>query len=98
VVVELLQKKSDAFATLKRIIMVRENLTKRKLKYLFSDRGGEYTSLYPKEWFPEKGMTHDFSCTYDKQQNGVAERVNQSLNNMVRAMMLQYKVVQTTMG
>jgi len=91
VVVELLRKKSDAFGALKRIIMVHENLTKRKLKYLFSDRGGEYTSLNLKDWFSEKGITHDFTCTDDKQQNGVAERVNQSLNNMVRAMMLQYK-------
>ncbi len=70
--------------------MTHENQTGRKLKHMFSDRGGEYISGSLKEWFQEKGITHDFTCTDEKEQNGVAERVNHTLNNMVRAMMLQY--------
>jgi len=89
--VALLQKKSEAFQALQRIIMMHENLLHRKLKYLFSDRGGEYTHGGLNDWFAEKGIVHDFSVATDKQQNGVAERMNQTLNNMVRAMMLQYK-------
>jgi len=88
--VALLQKKSDAFAALKRIIMMHKNIKGTRLKTLFSDRGGEYTSDSLKEWFHEKGITHDFLVKADKESNGVAERMNQTLNNMVRSMMLQY--------
>ena len=89
--VSLLQKKSDALKELKRIITQWEALKNAKVKYLFSDRGGEYVSDNLKHWFAEKGIVHDFSVPHTPQQNGVAERLNQTLNNMVRAMMIQYK-------
>jgi Reverse transcriptase (RNA-dependent DNA polymerase)/gag-polypeptide of LTR copia-type/GAG-pre-integrase domain len=89
--VALLQKKSDAFKELQRIILMHENLLGKKLKHLFTDRGGEYVSESLNGWFAEKGIVHDFSVAHTPQQNGVAERVNQTLMNMIRAMMLQYK-------
>ena len=89
--VALMQKKSEAFKELKRLITMYENLHGKKLKYLFTDRGGEYISDGLKDWFAEKGVVHDFSVAHTPQQNGVAERMNQTLNNMVRSMMLQYK-------
>ncbi len=63
VAVALLQKKSQAFQELKRLIMTHENLLHRKLKYLFTDRGGEYISEELKDWFAEKGIVHDFSVS-----------------------------------
>jgi len=87
----LLQKKSETLHELKRLIMQWEALRGTRCKYLFSDRGGEYVSDALKDWFADKGIVHDFSVPDTPQQNGVAERVNQTLNNMVRAMMVQYK-------
>jgi Reverse transcriptase (RNA-dependent DNA polymerase)/gag-polypeptide of LTR copia-type/GAG-pre-integrase domain len=87
----LLRHKSEACKELKRFIMMIENQLGKKLKYLFSDRGGEYIKEELGDWFAEKGIIHDYSVGHTPKQNGVAERMNQSLNNMVRAMMLQYK-------
>ena len=87
----LLQNKSDAFKELKRLITQWEAHKGTKVKFLFSDRGGEYIAGGLKIWCAEKGTVHDFSVPHTPQQNGVAERLNQTLHNMVRAMMLQYK-------
>jgi len=82
VVVALLRKKSDAFKELKRIIIALEAITGKKLKNLFSDRGGEYINDEMKEWFAEKGIIHDYSVRYQPEQNGLAKRMDQSLDNM----------------
>ena len=57
---------------------------------LFSDRGGEYISKALDSWCKTKGISHQYSVTADKPQNGRAERLNQTLNNMMRAMIYQY--------
>ena len=88
--VALLQDKSDASEALKRIIIRWEAIHKRKLELLYSDRGGEYIDHKFAAWLKERGTRHEFSPPYSPQQNGVAERMNQTLNNMVRSMMCQY--------
>jgi len=88
--VALGKRKSDAPNDLKRMILRWENITGKKCKFLFTDRGGEYIDKALNAWLHEKGITHEFSVPRTPQQNGVAERVNQTLNNMVRAMLLQY--------
>ncbi len=40
-----------------------------------------------KTFFAEKGIHHQQSCAYTPQQNGVAERMNRTLKDLVRAML-----------
>ena len=96
--VALLRKKSHADRELRRIILKHENQTGRKLKRFFTDRGGEYISQEFKEWMDSKGIIHEFSVAHTPQQNGIAERMNQTLNNMVRAMLLTYNTYPALWG
>ena len=64
-----------------------ENQLDRKIKVLRTDRGGEYQSTSFKELCDEKGIVHQLTMPYTPQQNGVAERRNRTLMEMVRSMM-----------
>jgi transposase InsO family protein len=39
-------------------------------------------------FFRSKGIIHQYSAPYSPQQNGSAERLNRTLNDRVRAMLL----------
>ncbi|KAG9457543.1 hypothetical protein H6P81_002051 [Aristolochia fimbriata] len=57
------------------------------LEILKSDRGGEYTSDLFDEFCKANGIRHQFTLPYTPQQNGVAERRNRTLLEMVRCML-----------
>ncbi len=54
------------------------------IKCLRSDRGGEY---YNPSYFELTGIVHQVSAPYTPQQNGVAERKNRVLTEMVNSML-----------
>ena len=58
-----------------------------KLKVLRSDNGGEYLSNKFKQYLDDNGIHHELSVTYTPQQNGVAERMNRTLLDLVRSML-----------
>jgi len=60
----------------------------KRIKVLRSDNGGEYVSTEFREFCLERGITHHFTVPYSPQQNGVAERENRSLLDMVRTLLL----------
>jgi transposase InsO family protein len=43
------------------------------------------------EYLEEEGIKHEFSAPYTPRQNGVVERKNQTLIDMVRTMLGEYK-------
>lgn len=57
------------------------------LKYLRSDNGGEYLCNNFKQLLFQHGMSHQLTVAYTAQHNGVAERMNRRLLNMVRSML-----------
>ncbi|KAD3067345.1 hypothetical protein E3N88_35225 [Mikania micrantha] len=65
-----------------------ENQLDRKIKRFRSDRGGEYSTTNLKNFCEEHGIIHEYSAPYTPQQNGVAERKNRTLKNMMNAMLL----------
>jgi hypothetical protein len=77
---------------LRRMILEWENTTGKTVKFLFSDRGGEYVAGTLSKWCASKGIKHNFSVPRTPEQNGVAERLNQTLNNIVRSLLFQYKL------
>ena len=71
-----------------------EKSTGKNLKALRSDNGGEYTSLEFESYLKEEGIVHQITIPKSPQQNGVAERLNRTVMNMVRSMLAVYKMPQ----
>ena len=86
-VVYPMRKKSDAFHYFKMFAQLAQTHTGRKLKILRTDRGGEYLSKEFESDLSSKGTQHQFTTAYTPQQNGVAERLNRTLVNLVRSML-----------
>jgi transposase InsO family protein len=51
-----------------------------------SDHGGESKSKNFEKLFEENDISHDFSCPRTPQQNGVVERKNRTLQEMIKTM------------
>ncbi|GKC92548.1 pol polyprotein [Tanacetum coccineum] len=66
-----------------------ENQLGRKIKVVRSDRGGEYVSPFAK-LCAKHGIRHEFTAPYSPQQNGIAERKNRTLKEMVTAMLIHW--------
>ena len=62
------------------------------IKCLRTDRGGEFTSSEFNEFCERNGVKRQLTAAYTPQQNGVAERKNQIVMNMVRYMLSNKKV------
>nr|GFB86663.1 retrovirus-related Pol polyprotein from transposon TNT 1-94 [Tanacetum cinerariifolium] len=58
----------------------------KKIKALCFDRGGEYLSQEFKEYISKNGIVQHLISPYTPQQNGVSERRNRTLLDMVRSM------------
>lgn len=50
---------------------------------LRTDRGGEFTSREFNDFYKAHGIKRQLTAVYTPQQNGVVERKNQSIMNMV---------------
>ena len=57
------------------------------IKVLRTDRGCEYLSYLFKTYYDDKRIARQLIIPYTPQQNGVEERRNRTLLDMVRSMM-----------
>src|SRR5438270_549399 len=85
----LISHKSEALKCFETYLNEVENKLERKVKTLRTDRGREYLSDQFKELCEKKGIVRQLTMPYTPQQNGVAERRNRTLMDMVRCMMAQ---------
>lgn len=65
-----------------------EKVSGRKLKILRSDNGGEYTSKKFEVYLKSERICHEHTIPKTPQQNGVAERLNRTLMESSRSMLL----------
>jgi transposase InsO family protein len=84
--VYFLQDKSSVFEVFKRFKMLVENESGCLIQCLGTDRGGEFTSTIFNEFCSEHGVKRQLTAAYTPQQNGVSERKNRTLLNMVKSM------------
>jgi transposase InsO family protein len=83
-----LRHESDVARHLKDFIARAETETGKRVKILRSDGGGEYIGSAVTEYLKGKGIVKQELTTADTpQHNGVAERMNRTLLNNVRAML-----------
>ncbi|MCO5603339.1 hypothetical protein L7F22_057489 [Adiantum nelumboides] len=69
-----------------------EKQTRKYVKCLRSDRGGEYFSNEFSSFLKKHGTQRQFTCKYTPQQNGVAERKNMHIAEVARALMTEKNV------
>jgi transposase InsO family protein len=62
------------------------------VKKIRSDNGSEFKNLQVEEYIEKEGIKHEFFAPYTPQQNGVVERKNMTLIDMVRTMLEEYKM------
>ena len=62
-------------------------MTKEKIATLRTDNKGEFTSNHFLTYYQEKRIKRQLTNFYTPQQNGVSERMNQTLLGMARSML-----------
>ena len=85
--VYFLKEKSEAFEVFKKFKVMVEKMTGCYIKALRSDRGGEYMSTAFTRFCNEQGIKRFLTAPYSPQQNGVAERKNRTILDMVWPML-----------
>ena len=95
--VYFMKNKSEVFSMFKEYANLVENKTGCKIKKLNfwstvksvrSDNGGEYLSKAFHAFCVEKGISHQLTNPYTPEQNGVSERLNRTIVESVRSMLI----------
>lgn len=84
-----LKTKSQVFSKFIEFKTRVENETEKKIKTLRSDNGTEYDNINFHEYFAKHGIKHEKSAPYSPQQNGLAERMNRTIFEKARCMLLE---------
>lgn len=84
--VYFLKKKSEVFEAFRKWKAMVENETGLKVKQLRSDNGGEYGDKRFRDFCASSGIKMEKTVPMTPQQNGVAERMNRTLNERARSM------------
>ena len=90
--VMLLKNKAETRDRLKEWKALVENERGLKLGRIRKSNGGEFTSAALCTWLKEKGVNQEFTPPWTPQANGVAERMNRTLQGMARSMMLSTRL------
>jgi transposase InsO family protein len=85
--VYLLKTKDEALDYFKIFKTEAENQLERKIKRLRSYRGGEYFPISFDKFCVEHGIIHERTPPYSPKSNGIAERKNRTLTDLVNAML-----------
>ena len=88
VFVDAMKEKSKVARHLRTFVARVELETGQRLKVLRSDGGGEYTAGGVQSFLQEKGIRHKLTTADTPQHNGVAERMNRTLVEQVRTILL----------
>ncbi|GJY87250.1 putative ribonuclease H-like domain-containing protein [Tanacetum coccineum] len=90
-----LTTKDETSEILKNYIKEIENLMDKKVKITRSDNGTEFKNKVLDDFCRDKGIRREYSVARTRQQNGVAERRNRTLIEVVRTMLADSKLPTT---
>ena len=88
----VLKSKDEVFKRFVEWKSLVERSSGRKLKVLRSDNGGEYTSTKFQDYLKSEGISHQRTVPKTPEQNGVAERMNRTLVETIRSMLVDAKL------
>jgi transposase InsO family protein len=86
----LLRSKDEALEMFIKYKIEVKNQKNKRIKKLRTDRGGEYESNPFKEFCEQNGIIHEATPLYSPESNGVAERKNRTLKEMMNAMLVSF--------
>ena len=92
----LLHSKDEVVEVFKHYKLEVENQLSKRIK-IMSDRGGEYDAPFD-EFCSQNGIIHQTTAPYSPQSNGVAERKNRTLKEMMNAMLISSGLPQNLWG
>ncbi|KAL2242583.1 UNVERIFIED_CONTAM: Retrovirus-related Pol polyprotein from transposon TNT 1-94 [Sesamum indicum] len=98
VFVFLMKHKSEVFDKFEKWKIFVENQTSRKLKSLRTDNGLEFCNQQFSEMCDKFGIRRHKTNPYTPQQNGVAERMNRTLLDKVRCLLISSGLPKTFWG
>lgn len=87
--ISLLYSKDEALSAFEEYKNKAENLSNKRIKEFFIDNSGEYINKRFKISLNSYGITYYTVPLYTKELNGLIERINLTLLNKVRAMLIQ---------
>ena len=90
--VYLMKEKKEVFKFFNIWKAMVENQSEKRIKRFRTDRGGEYLSNEYKQFLEQQGIFHEVSMAGTPQQNGVAERLNRTLQEKARSMMASSRI------
>ena len=90
--VYMLHTKDQVFNRFREWKALVERTTRKKVKTLRTDNGGEYTSNEFESYLKNEGIRHELTIPKTPEQNGVAERLNRTLVETSRSMLIDSKL------
>ncbi|MCI26918.1 copia-type polyprotein, partial [Trifolium medium] len=90
-----MNEKSEALAMFVKFKAMVETESKHMIQCLRTNRGREYTSNAFNEYCDVHGIRRQLTAAYTPHQNGVSERKNRTIMNMVRCMINEKNVPKT---
>ena len=90
--VYVLKHKGEVFKKFLEWKALAENSTGRKLKTWRTDNGGEYTSSEFESYLKKNGIRHERTVPKTPEQNGVAERLNRTIVETARCMLMESRL------
>jgi transposase InsO family protein len=82
-----MQKKDQTFSKFCEFRALVEKESRKQVKDLRSDNGGEYMSNEFKEFCSREGIQRELIVPHNPQQNGVTKRKNRTIVGVARAML-----------
>jgi hypothetical protein len=90
-----MKAKSDTFWCFKLFCALFKKSGVNKILCLQTDNGGEYLSNEFSSYLAEAGIKHKPGPSHSPESNGVAERTNQTINNLLRCALLSANLPKT---
>ncbi|GMF31059.1 unnamed protein product [Phytophthora lilii] len=89
--VYLIASKNLVFQRLVEFTALVKTQYRQRVKCIRTDNGGEYTSKRFDAFCRQEGIIHQTSAPYSPQQNGLAERMNRTLTEMARSIVVPHE-------
>lgn len=96
--VYLLPSKDAASGYAKEAVSWFEQQSGAKVKAIRTDNGSEFVEREFTAWLRERGIVHELSAPYEPQQNGMVERLNKTLMEGTRALLIGSELPNTLWG
>ena len=86
--IKFMKTKGEAFDWIKEQVAKIEQKFGKAPRWIRIDNGEEFVNEEMKKWVAKKGITIETTAPYLPSQNGIAERLNRTLLEMARAMII----------